>query len=168
MGLFSFNCKSCGHPALYSTLNSINWWMNDVVVIFKDGQSITGMYNGYGTVGSSERRLTSSEIFTLYHTACWEVLGKPAKYAGKSKSAADQGHFYAPGAHDMANPRGAAPKPTASKQKFSLATQITRQKAKLATINRQIAKMTALRVDAERNLAKLCEQHNVGRELALR
>ncbi len=103
--MFSFKCKSCKHPALMSNLRPINRWMNDVIVIFKDGERVVGQYDGYGGLGEGKRRFGFSESFTLYHQACEEVLGAPQKYAGKSLSAADQGHFYKPGAHDMPDPR---------------------------------------------------------------
>ena len=115
MGLFSYNCKSCGHPALATNLKPINRWMRNVVAIFEDGQRIVGEYDGYGTIGDSDRRILMDENFTLYHAACEEMLGAPQKYSGPSESADDQGHFYEAGAHDMPDPRGKSKRRTAAK-----------------------------------------------------
>lgn len=107
MGFFSWNCKSCGHPALVhnATDRGINDWMAQVVILEKNGDRISGEYDGYGRAGHwdyNERSAAGEPC--LYHLACWEVAGKPA-YSGGSVYAADQGWFFEDGDHDLLDPR---------------------------------------------------------------
>jgi hypothetical protein len=111
MGLFSWNCKSCGHPALShsATDAGINAWMEDVVVLSKDGSRNFGKYDGYGRAGHWDYNGEEGDDCgggepCLYHRACWEVAGKPA-YSSPSKSARDQGYFFSDGDHDLLDPR---------------------------------------------------------------
>jgi hypothetical protein len=105
MGLFSWNCKCCGHPALsrHATDVGINDWMNAVVILEKNGDRISGEYDGYGRAGHWDYNERNEEP-CLYHLACWEIAGKPA-YSGPSTYANDQGYFFDDGAHDMLDPR---------------------------------------------------------------
>jgi len=104
MGLFSYNCKCCGHPMLAPhATNHINAWMNQVVVISKKNAVLmTGSYDGYGRVGAGE--LGYPMKHTVYHEACWKHAGSPIAYKGASANATDQGHFFDEGAHDMVEP----------------------------------------------------------------
>jgi hypothetical protein len=111
MGFFSWNCKSCGHPALVSnaTDKGINDWMTDVVVLSKDGSRNFGQYDGYGRAGHWDYNGDDGDDCgggepCLYHRACWEVAGKPA-YSSPSTNADDQGWFFDDGAHDLLDPR---------------------------------------------------------------
>ncbi len=113
MGLFSWDCRGCGHPMLHDmgVTHAINDWMNDVVVINPDGSKLEGSYDGYGRFDGVEYDFALIDWDHLpagnpcvWHRACWEVAGKPDEYK-PSSSSDDQGHFFVAGAHDMADPR---------------------------------------------------------------
>lgn len=105
MGMFSYECKECGHPLLSpeATDDGINNWMSHGVALFEDGGRAMGTYDGYGRLGSTEEL----DGAACLHRACWEKAGKPEfdHYGEGSKSAADQGWFFDDGAHDMLDPR---------------------------------------------------------------
>jgi hypothetical protein len=109
MGLFSWDCRGCGHPLLHNmgATNDVNDWMNDVVILNPDGSRIEGSYDGYGRV---ERPTGPTFLAGIgmgpcaWHRACWEIAGEPDEYV-PSASSDDQGHFFEEGAHDMADPR---------------------------------------------------------------
>ena len=105
MGLFSWNCRGCAHPALNdrATDKEINAWMSDVVVMFEDGSRAFGSYDGYGRAGIWDQSDGQDEP-CLWHQACWEIAGKP-DYDRPSDGAADQGWFFDDGDHDMLDPR---------------------------------------------------------------
>ncbi len=117
MGFFSWNCKGCGHPLLsgYAT-NGANGWMVSGVAITKRGRLHRGGYDGYGRLVGVEIgggvRYTSTGVSSgdpdCYHLACWQILGEPMRYRGGSESAADQGFFFEPGDHDVAEPKNRA------------------------------------------------------------
>jgi len=104
MGFFSWECKGCGHSILsnYSSGNKNNW-MSKAVAIKKDGKTLIGEYDGYGRVNGKE--VTDGKDFdaSMYHKACWELLGRPKKYK-ISKSANDQGFFFDKKDHDVPDP----------------------------------------------------------------
>lgn len=108
MGYFSYNCKTCQHPALSAQAadHEINTWMTDCVVLFENGDRVSGEYNGYGRVGIYSAADQEVEYVApcLYHRACWEIAGKP-DYSGPSTDADDQGWFFNDGDHDMLDPR---------------------------------------------------------------
>lgn len=110
MGFFSWDCKACGHPALShgATDAGINDWMEDVVVLSKDGSRNFGEYDGYGCAGSYDYNENGNGEPCLYHRACWEVAGKP-KYTSPSKGSNDQGWFFADGDHDLLDPARRTP-----------------------------------------------------------
>jgi hypothetical protein len=56
VGLFSFDCKCCDHPALCKRAADpeINGWMTDCVVLFANGDRLSGEYDGYGRVGEHD------------------------------------------------------------------------------------------------------------------
>ena len=103
MGLFSWDCKECEHPLLseYAT-NSINQWMNNAVVIEKNGCTFKGEYDGYGRIGMEEISWEDGEP-CCYHEACWEKAGRPTEYRPSTPSR-DQGFFFDEGDHNMEAP----------------------------------------------------------------
>lgn len=102
MGMFSWNCKCCGHPALSpEATNEKNRWMSNVVFVESDGSILIGEYDGYGRVNGRESDGTPD----VYHKACWKLAGRPSDYKGGSKSALDQGWFFDDEDHDMAEPK---------------------------------------------------------------
>ena len=115
MGFFSWNCKGCGHPLLSGyAAYGVNGWMVYGVAITKRGRLHRGCYDGYGRLNGvridldvywSKRTGTSSGDPDCYHRACWQILGGPLRYKGGSESAADQGFFFDPGDHQIAEPK---------------------------------------------------------------
>ena len=106
MGLFSANCKRCGHPLLCKqATNDINRWMTEAVMITPEGDIHTGEYDGYGRVGGWESAMDRfPEENSVYHKACWVLVGKPLTFQGRSEHARDQGWFFDEGAHDLPCP----------------------------------------------------------------
>ncbi len=121
MGLFSWDCVGCEHPLLKpdSTDYDVNVWMNNCVAVLKSGKKVVGFYDGYGRLTPTMREAvefddsnavsinpgTRAESPTVYHRACWELLGQPDDYAGPSQSSDDQGHFFEARAHRYLKPR---------------------------------------------------------------
>lgn len=107
MGLFSQDCHRCGHPILMpgSTdgKGSVNWWMTRGVSISPHGDIHIGTYDGYGRLGGAEDAVGFDN--TVYHHACWVVLGKPMEFKGPSRWSRDQGYFFEDGAHSIPEPR---------------------------------------------------------------
>lgn len=115
MGFVSFDCACCGHPMLSPhAVKPVNSWMNNVVIVTREGDTHVGKYDGYGRVMKREgpdydifiHAATSSEV-CAYHLDCWNSLGRPLEFV-KSKRSEDQGYFFAENAHDMPRPTGAA------------------------------------------------------------
>jgi len=105
MGMFSWNCKACGHPLLsHGATEEHNEWMMYGVVITSDGELCRGEYDGYGRCGSWDYNDCGGDDPEAYHEACWEVLGKPNEFTGPSDSARDQGWFFDDGVHNMHKP----------------------------------------------------------------
>jgi hypothetical protein len=103
MGVFSWDCKYCGHPMLMLEATNVkNRWMNRVVVLTKRGSMYRGLYDGYGRVDGAE--IDSTDEPECYHENCWDIAGRPTKYSEPSKSSADQGFFFGNGAHDIDPP----------------------------------------------------------------
>lgn len=103
MGVFSVDCTQCGHPLLSANVtNDVNRWMNQAVVLFPDGDRVSGPYDGYGRVGDLED-VVGLEDVDAQHMACWRAAGEPG-YVGPSRHSDDQGWFFKDGAHDMLEP----------------------------------------------------------------
>ena len=119
MGFFSWKCKGCGHPMINPhTTNKINVWMSNVVIILRD-IILKGEYDGYGRViprdGFPEdiddagddwyeyENNLSDHAPDCWHRSCWELAGRPKKYAGESPNADDQGFFFDE-EHNMPDP----------------------------------------------------------------
>lgn len=104
MGLFSYNCKECGHPLLcpQATSKGINEWMSRAVILTNRDELFVGEYDGYGRAGGVEEL----DYHACLHEACWEKAGKPrfAHYGSPSSGAADQGWFFNDGDHDLIDP----------------------------------------------------------------
>jgi len=105
MGFFSWDCKACGHPALcrQAADPEINSWMTKAIVMFPNGDSARGEYDGYGRVGRFDYGDSSGDEPCLFHLACWEAAGRPS-YAGPSRMSKDQGWFFDDGDHDVLEP----------------------------------------------------------------
>jgi hypothetical protein len=98
MGMFSWCCMKCGHPALSPEAcdQKINDWMSDVVAVCKPGPFASGgihagEYDGYGRIGGADLQECGAAGFSLYHRACWELADKPLTFTEQAKSAPDQG-----------------------------------------------------------------------------
>lgn len=110
MGFWSKNCmaEGCGHPLLsLAATNDANRWMSEGVAIKKNGSLHVGEYDGYGRLDDAEDALADDEV-TVYHVACWELLGSPITYVGRASHAEDQGWFFDEGDHDKVDPRSGA------------------------------------------------------------
>ena len=88
--------------------NDINAWMNDVIVMEKNGTRVSGSYDGYGRVTSDSLGMTYSINWETgkpdcWHRACWIADGCP-EYECESPHAHDQGFFFDEGDHDMVEP----------------------------------------------------------------
>jgi hypothetical protein len=105
MGMFSWNCKACGHPALSegATDKSINDWMTEVVVLGNEGM-IKGHYDGYGRVNGQTIFVMGLHGPCLYHKACWHQADEPGYDGEPSERSLDQGWFFDTGEHDMLEP----------------------------------------------------------------
>jgi hypothetical protein len=69
--------------------------MAEAIYLGKNGDRVTGTYDGYGRLGRLGRldeMYDSEGAFALYHQACWSAMGRP-EYTAASASADDQGHF---------------------------------------------------------------------------
>ncbi len=99
MGVFSWNCHSCGLSILNNMVDEGETY-SQATVIFPDGSIIHGSYNGYGRIGGRQLNdCITGDNGTFYHTACWKGDGSPLEYHGPSPSAEDQGHFTDQRAH---------------------------------------------------------------------
>ena len=108
MGLFSYDCRACGHPLLCSaaTTKGVNTWMRLGIVIFSNGNVFSGEYDGYGRLGSFDGGGSGFQLGdgSVYHQHCHEALGKPMHFVGRSAPSLDQGWFFDEGDHSMASP----------------------------------------------------------------
>jgi len=133
MGMFSWNCKACGHPALCenATDKGINEWMTEVVVLGNDGMT-EGHYDGYGRVNGQTIFVMGLHGPCLYHKACWLYECEPG-YDGKpSKHSFDQGWFFDTGEHDMLEPGVDHPPGTLEKAQGLRAARLRIQRARKA------------------------------------
>jgi len=109
MGLFSWQCKRCDSSIISPyAMSEVNKWENDAVVILENGTLIIGEYDGYGRMEVAQDVIefyNGSEKLTMYHKACWDVLGQPSAYAGESPYADDQGHFFDESTHNSPPPK---------------------------------------------------------------
>lgn len=106
MGMFSWDCRRCGHPALSpAATTKINVWMNRVVALTPNGSLHRGPYDGYGRVDDASIHERGEP--EVYHEACWRLAGKPVEFTGASMPSADQGWFFDEGAHDAPEPKEA-------------------------------------------------------------
>ena len=110
MGMFSWDCVECRHPALsrYGQ-GEQNKWMGEVVVETEDGQRYIGEYDGYGRVGCAELgelAYGSGDEFSLRHRACWEAMGRPG-FTEQSPRSPNQGFYMEDGRHEHPEPKTA-------------------------------------------------------------
>ena len=122
MGLFSKNCVCCHHSVLgpyalhepnidrdladgETPVEHNNAWMNDVVMLAKDGTTVMGRYDGYGRIDTDgggcfeiidagyDMGIGGAEM-KFVHRACWEAMGRPGyDDLGPDEQSCDQGHF---------------------------------------------------------------------------
>jgi hypothetical protein len=103
--MFSTNCRACGHPLLsHGATSLINRWMTQAVAVFKEGSILKGEYDGYERIGGYNNDVQLEDA-SVYHRACYDVIGKPMDFAGRSQNSDDQGWFFNDGDHDLADPR---------------------------------------------------------------
>jgi len=82
-------------------VNSINSWMQEVVVISANTNEILrGVYDGYGRVDNQDIDFHDNPC--CYHEACWLKAGRPG-YSKASEMADDQGYFFG-SEHDVGPP----------------------------------------------------------------
>ena len=94
MGLFSWNCKKCGHSIKSPYSIPTGWeYMNEAVILREGENPIYGEYDGYGSIGAFEVNSFGGDEPEMWHKVCWENAGKP-EYTGDSEYAPDQGFFY--------------------------------------------------------------------------
>ncbi len=70
MGSFGWNCNECGHPILGFPYAGYNQYMN-AVVIFSNGDRMTGEYDGYGRCGAIEL-LEAPGDWRIVHALCYD------------------------------------------------------------------------------------------------
>ena len=103
MGFSSENCMGCGHSvrSVFACHTMHTLWMVQTTVLPKKGRRIQGAYDGYGRVITNAERETAVDLprddeyastASVYHTACWELLGRPG-FTVPSQRADDQGYF---------------------------------------------------------------------------
>jgi len=105
MGLFSWDCRGCGHPLLSGYAleeDAVNEWMTKAVAMLPDGTRAIGEYDGYGRIGEFDVQNAGGEP-CCYHKACWELMEKPG-YNQPSNCSDDQGYFF-DNEHDMPCPQ---------------------------------------------------------------
>lgn len=102
MGLFSWDCPCCGHSVRYhgATVETSRW-LSQAVVVFSNGDRVSGTYSGYGEVGNTNL-VDHDGRFAMYHRACWTLAGKP-EFEKPSRDAHDQGYFV--GEYDPEEPK---------------------------------------------------------------
>jgi len=92
MGMFSWNCLACGFSLRECRHCSEDNWMGNAVVLTPGGSILKGGYDGYGQVGGDYNLGHQIDRkFSVYHRACWELVGKPTEYTKPSPYARDQG-----------------------------------------------------------------------------
>lgn len=116
MGFFSQDCEGCRHPALsFHATNHINHWMENVTAIKPNGDTVEGVYDGYGRIYGeyldedgdwveTEEEGAVGFDNTVWHTDCLKASGRSPIYTGPSRDSEDQGFFFERGAHDLARP----------------------------------------------------------------
>lgn len=108
MGMFSYNCRACGHPLLCrnATTKGVNEWMSLGIVIMPNDDVHSGEYDGYGRMGGFDSGDSGFDLSdgSVYHKDCHKALGKPMDFVGKSQHADDQGWFFDDGDHATASP----------------------------------------------------------------
>jgi hypothetical protein len=90
--MFSWNCLACGFSLRECRHCSEDNWMCNAVVLTPGGSILKGGYDGYGQVGGDYNLGHQIDReFSVYHRACWELVGKPTEYTKTSSYARDQG-----------------------------------------------------------------------------
>lgn len=110
MGLFSEDCKRCGHPALAALFtNDVNVWMNEVVAIWPNDDLTVGMYDGYGRVNDIDYVIGAEAEYgqgnTMYHRACWEWPASPRTMAARAADPPTRVGCSTPAPTTMPDPR---------------------------------------------------------------
>lgn len=95
MGMFSWNCLACGFSLRECRGCSEGNWMSEGVCLTPGGSRVIGYYDGYGQLGGDYNLGHQIDRkFSIYHKACWELVGKP-EYTQPSAGARDQGACHA-------------------------------------------------------------------------
>lgn len=94
MGMFSWSCLACGFSLRECRGCSEDNWMAHGVALTPNGTRAVGYYNGYGQLGDTYNLGQQMGHFSVYHKACWELVGKP-EFTKQSGGARDQGACHA-------------------------------------------------------------------------
>jgi len=109
MGLFSWECPECldsiiSDSAINEGENELIGWQKRCAVVFSDGTTLVGEYDGYGRVHCDIGIVvnltdaldpqTCDAPFTMYHEACYRAAGEPMFNGIPSRRAQDQGYFF--------------------------------------------------------------------------
>lgn len=90
MGMFSWDCLACGFSLRECRNCSEGNWMAHGVALAPNGTRVIGYYNSYGQLGDTFNLADQMGDFSVYHKACWELVGKP-EFTKQSPHAHDQG-----------------------------------------------------------------------------
>jgi len=90
MGMFSWNCLACGFSLRECKNCSVDSWMAQGVALSPNGTRVIGWYNSYGQLGDTYNLADQMGDFSVYHKACWELVGKP-EFTKQASHAHDQG-----------------------------------------------------------------------------
>jgi len=102
MGMFTWDCKLCGHPLLArECTNDVNVWMNNGVAILSDGSVINGQYDGYGRLDDIEINYIGEPA--VFHQQCYE-LTKDQYDNSPSRSTRDKGFNFEEHVHNFPEP----------------------------------------------------------------
>lgn len=103
MGMFSWNCKVCGHPLLSpEATEDNNEWMSEGVALSPHKMAM-GIYDGYGRL--SDMEINDEGEPEVYHRACWNLVGEPTDFSDPSELARDQGWFFDDNVHNLHKPQ---------------------------------------------------------------
>lgn len=94
MGMFSWSCLACGFSLRDCRNCSVDSWMGHGVALSPNGTRVIGGYDGYGRLGDTYNLADQMGDFSVYHKACWELVGKP-DFTKASHQAHDQGFCHA-------------------------------------------------------------------------
>lgn len=93
MGMFSWKCAVCKQDVIGSRLRGYDW-PSQVVVLFANGDRVSGEYDGYGRVGICDSLVEYDGEFALVHKRCCPEGATFESVGGPSEGADNQGFGY--------------------------------------------------------------------------